>query len=53
MKTRKSYQTPFMEKIVLDHVISLALQSAPPEGPDEQAMLVPHFFNNDPTQIPA
>ena len=42
------YTTPKIEKIVLDNEISLALQSAPPTGPDEGISKVYEYFNNDP-----
>jgi hypothetical protein len=35
MKTKKSYQQPVINSILFDREISLILQSAPPEGPDE------------------
>jgi len=39
METKKSYTSPSIELIILDNEISLALESAPPIGPDES-------FNN-------
>ena len=35
METKKKYTTPQVQIISLDNEISLALQSSPPEGPDE------------------
>ena len=32
----------------LDNEISLALESAPPEGPDEVMNSAPEYFNNNP-----
>jgi hypothetical protein len=48
MKKQRMYTTPKIEKIVLDNEISLALQSAPPTGPDEGISKVYEYFNNDP-----
>lgn len=42
------YITPKIEIIILDNEISLALESAPPVGPDEGKLIVPDFFNGDP-----
>jgi len=35
METKKKYISPSVDCVLLDNEISLALQSAPPEGPDE------------------
>jgi hypothetical protein len=35
METKKKYLAPQVQIIALDNEISLALQSSPPEGPDE------------------
>ncbi len=35
METKKKYTEPVIEIIMLDNEISLALESLPPEGPDE------------------
>jgi len=35
METKKKYTKPRIEIIFLDNEISLALESAPPVGPDE------------------
>ncbi len=32
---KKIYTAPYIEIIILDYEISLALESAPPPGPDE------------------
>jgi hypothetical protein len=45
---KKIYKAPKVELIRLDHEISLALESAPPEGPGEGAYLMPEYFNNEP-----
>lgn len=45
-KTKLLYTAPVIECIKLDNQISLALESTPPEGPNE-AML-PKYLNNDP-----
>lgn len=44
---RKRYSTPQIEQILLDNEISLALESAPPAGPDE-TNLSPEYLKNDP-----
>lgn len=49
---KKIYETPQIELIKLDHEISLALESSPPEGPEENAYLAPEYFNNKPYQTP-
>jgi hypothetical protein len=36
---KKKYSTPEIEQIKLDSQISLALESTPPEGPDELGQL--------------
>jgi hypothetical protein len=50
METKKIYITPFIEKILLDNEISLALESNPPMGPDEASLnIIPdlnHFKSN-------
>jgi hypothetical protein len=48
METKKTYTTPQVELIFLDNEISLALESSPPEGPDEGALISPEFMHNDP-----
>jgi hypothetical protein len=40
---KRIYRNPEIVKIKLDHEISLALNSAPPEGPDEGR--APEYFN--------
>lgn len=40
------YIAPRIEWIPLDNEISLALESAPPEGPDESRTNMPEHFNN-------
>ncbi len=44
---KKCYSTPQIEQILLDNEISLALASAPPEGPGE-TNLSPEYLKNDP-----
>ena len=48
METKKKYIAPRIEWIPLDNEISLALESSPPEGPNEGASLTPEFINIDP-----
>ncbi len=43
------YQTPIIEKIMMDNEISLVLASDPPTPPGEvKNNLAPDYFNNDP-----
>jgi hypothetical protein len=51
MKTqinKKIYIEPQIELVKLDNDISLALDSAPPEGPGENLSKAPEYFSNDP-----
>lgn len=48
METKKKYITPRIEWIPLDNKISLALESNPPEGPNEGLSSIEHSFNNNP-----
>ncbi len=45
---KKVYLSPQIECVKLDNEISLALESAPPEGPDEVMNNTPNYFNTDP-----
>lgn len=45
---KKRYIVPCIEIIFLDNEISLALESNPPIGPNEEALLSPKYFNSDP-----
>jgi hypothetical protein len=47
---KRIYLNPTIELIKLDNEISLALQSAPPDGPGEGggASLAPEYMNKDP-----
>lgn len=49
METKEKYTTPLIEIIQLDCEISLALTSAPPEGPDESDddFFTSNFLNNN------
>lgn len=47
---KKQYITPGVELILLDHEISLQLESSPPVPDGESSMLTPDYFNNDPFQ---
>ncbi len=51
---KKKYFAPFVELIVLDNEISLALESTPPLGPDEGSNLniSPDFLNQYPLKSP-
>jgi hypothetical protein len=46
---KANYKTPRIEQIVIDHEISLALSSTPPEGPNEilGKNNAPDYFNPD------
>lgn len=45
---KRMYNSPEIVCVELDNEISLALESAPPEGPGEGASLAPEYMNNDP-----
>ena len=45
---KKQYSSPNIQCVVLDNEISLALASAPPEGPGETMTTTPDYLNNDP-----
>jgi hypothetical protein len=47
---KKKYIIPTIELIILDNEISLALNSTPPEGPEETTFLKNsnNFINNNP-----
>ena len=48
MKTlKRTYISPEVVKIKLDHEISLILASAPPDGPGEIIGQAPEFFNQN------
>jgi hypothetical protein len=51
MKTKSKYSSPEIEFIQLDNEISLALESSPPEGPEEgrNGLSTPDYFRNNPT----
>ena len=42
------YTAPRIERIELDTLIALQLESTPPEAPGEAYLNPPGFFNNDP-----
>lgn len=48
MTEKREYCSPVIEQIMLDHEISLTLDSTPPEGPGESLTKAPEYFNNDP-----
>lgn len=51
INSKKEYQSPVINLILLDNEISLALQSTPPPAPGEPGYtgsLAPEFLNNDP-----
>jgi hypothetical protein len=49
MKIKRTYNNPEIVCVELDNDISLALQSAPPIGPDEtNNALRPEYFNTNP-----
>jgi hypothetical protein len=45
---KKKYIKPRIERIPLDNEISLALTSAPPEGPGELGLLIPQDTYTNP-----
>jgi hypothetical protein len=48
MKNNKLfYKSPVIELVALDHEISLALSSAPPEGPGEDIGQAPAYFHQN------
>ncbi len=47
METKKKYLAPQVQLIALDNEISLALQSGPPEGPEETLNINVEYFNNN------
>jgi hypothetical protein len=47
-KNKRPYTSPTIERVELDNEISLALESAPPVGPNEISLSTPEHFNNDP-----
>jgi len=52
METKKKYTAPRIEWIPLDNEISLALESAPPFGPDEtNNAKSPGFFDENPYKL--
>lgn len=48
---KRMYNTPEIVCIELDNKISLALESSPPEGPGEGALLAPEYMINDPYRL--
>jgi len=45
---KRVYSQPKILFVKLDNEISLALESAPPDGPNEVMNATPEYFNNDP-----
>lgn len=45
---KRSYFPPIIAEIILDNEISLALESFPPDGPNEGAYFSPDFLENNP-----
>jgi len=45
---KRIYTQPQLVYVKLDNEISLALESAPPFGPGEEASLAPEYMNIDP-----
>jgi len=48
---KKIYNHPEIVCVELDKIISLALESTPPAGPNEVYLKAPYYFNNDPFKI--
>jgi hypothetical protein len=47
---KRVYSQPKITLVKLDNEISLALESAPPDGPNEVMNSAPEYFNNDPVK---
>jgi len=47
VQEKRKYNSPFLKLIILDHEISLVLESEPPKGPSEISK-APEYFNKDP-----
>jgi hypothetical protein len=45
---KRLYTAPEIECVKLDNEISLALESNPPEGPNQVSLIAPEQFKNDP-----
>ena len=45
---KTTYNSPKIERVILDNEISLVLESNPPYGPNESSLMTPDYFNNDP-----
>lgn len=45
---KRIYNSPEIICVKLDNEISLALESAPPFGPGEEASLAPEYMSKDP-----
>ena len=45
---KKQYTTPTVQCVILDHEISLHLESTPPLGPDESNLKMPENQKNSP-----
>ena len=45
---KRIYTQPQLVYVKLDNDISLALESAPPEGPNEVMNRTPEYFNKEP-----
>ncbi|MFZ4414629.1 MAG: hypothetical protein ACOYOV_16215 [Bacteroidales bacterium] len=45
---KRVYTQPKIASVKLDNDISLALESAPPDGPNEVRNSAPEYFNSDP-----
>jgi hypothetical protein len=48
---KHNYTAPEIDQIILDYEISLALESSPPDGPDEVLGAAPEYLNNDPFKL--
>jgi hypothetical protein len=49
---KRVYTAPQIERVELDNEISLALESTPPIGPNENMFFsAPEYFNHDPFKI--
>jgi len=48
---KRSYSPPIIEQIMLDHEISLAMESDPPIFESKCNLNTPEYFNNDPLKM--
>ena len=48
----REYTSPLIERIIIDHEITLQLESTPPVGPGGETVFnTPEYFKNDPFKV--